>query len=308
MKQGFFNVRVKYYYGKNLEPYADSAMAFEKQIFNPDNLPNTKPYKGIALDKAMIKAESMLSQAGAEHPFIYIDLDINKRVYEKALSLAFENKKRSDPAKARARAKAKCKDYVLSNPELDMMITLTLDKEKIDRYSYDIIIKKLNTWLGNRVKRDGLMYLIVPETHKDGAIHFHGFVNSKSVKLEKSIYKRGDDGKNFIAALHPTKKGRIIYNISDWDYGFTTAVRIGNTDIDREKTCSYILKYLTKQEEKIGKRWYLHSNNLRTPAYTYHNFPIAEIPNQLVEVERGISLKFISKEDLTNLGLLNYES
>lgn len=152
------------------------------------------------------------------------------------------------------RAKNSIYDYVICNADLDLFVTLTLNKDVIDRYDYKAIIKKLNQWLDNRVRRNGLKYVIVPELHKDGAIHFHGFLNKDCCKLV-------DSG-------HQYKDGRTIYNLKDYKLGFTDCmVTVG----ERSKIANYICKYITKQADtgKIGGRFYLHSNNLLIPSYEY---------------------------------------
>ena len=151
------------------------------------------------------------------------------------------------------RAKNSIYDYVICNDDLDLFVTLTLDKENVNRYDYNEIIKKLNNWLDNHKRRNGLKYVLVPEYHKDGAIHFHGFFNSSSLRLE-------DSG-------HKTVSGQIIYNLPQFRLGFTTGIiTVGS----RSKIANYICKYITKQtDNKVGGRYYLHSNNLLTPTFDY---------------------------------------
>jgi hypothetical protein len=188
-----------------------------------------------------------------------------------------------------------------------MMITLTINGDMLSRYDYDVIVKKVSQWLGNRVKRKGLKYVLVPERHKDGAIHFHGFVNSKAVELKKTKFKRSSDGTNFIYALEPKRKGKQIYNVADWDIGYTTAVRIGRSEADREATASYILKYLAKQNEKVGGRWYLHGGDLLLPIEVYMCYNYLDVPCEAVTPTPGINIKVITKKtNSTFLGKLNF--
>lgn len=175
------------------------------------------------------------------------------------------------------RAKKNLFDYVVSNPDMNLFVTLTLNAEKVDRYDYKQIIRKLNQWLDNRVRRNGLKYVLVPELHKDGAIHFHGFFN-RVLKLNDSGLKH--------------KNGNPVYNLPDWSLGFTTAI---DTDENRERTANYICKYVTKQLEngKIGGRYYLHGGELNTPEYSYgYMFP-DEIEGEYSEFEiPDTNLKF----------------
>lgn len=156
------------------------------------------------------------------------------------------------------RAKKKLYDLCLCNDDLKYFVTLTLDKKEIDRYNYDIIVKKLNVWLDNAVRRKGLKYVLVPEQHKDGAYHFHGLINDNDlhfVDSGKIVQSAGED--------------KPIYNLVDWKYGFTTAIPISG---DRDTVCKYIGKYITKQtENKIAGRYYYHGGDLKEPEYTYCN-------------------------------------
>lgn len=154
--------------------------------------------------------------------------------------------------RSKRRARKAVFDYAMCNPDLNLFITFTLDAEKIDRYDYKGIIKKLNTWLDNRVRRNGLKYVLVAEYHKDGAIHFHGLINENAVKIV-------DSG-------HTDKKGRTVYNVTDWRYGFSTAVKVYGA---RGGVCKYIVKYITKAGDKVGGRWYYSGGALQEPQYEY---------------------------------------
>ena len=48
--------------------------------------------------------------------------------------------------------------------------------------------------------------------------------------------------------------------MSDFPFGFSTCVQL---DEDYIKAASYVVKYITKADEKIFGKWYLSSRNLR---------------------------------------------
>ena len=154
-------------------------------------------------------------------------------------------------AKGRSRARGKLYDLVRCNWDLNCMFTLTFDADKIDRTSYDDIIKALNGWFANRVRRNGLKYVVVPEYHADGeAVHFHGLCNFDALS---TIYS----GKRH--------KGRKVYNITDFSYGFTVVKRITDGDSDRQRVAAYVCKYITKGNAKVGGRYFLHGGDLTKP-------------------------------------------
>lgn len=164
--------------------------------------------------------------------------------------------KEKDPAnviRAKRRARKRVFDLAFCN-EFDLFVTLTLNRERIDRYDYKADVRQLGRWLDNRVRRRGLRYVFLPEYHKDGAVHFHGLVNSGAVKCV-------DSG-------HRYKDGRVVYNLPEWSLGWTTAIPLRG---DYAAVCAYICKYITKQPGNIGGRYYLSGGCLREPRFEYFN-------------------------------------
>ena len=149
-------------------------------------------------------------------------------------------------ARSMRRARANLCDIARST-KFHFFVTLTLNAVIIDRYDMASITKKLNTWLDNNVRRRGLAYILVPERHKDGAIHFHGFFN---------------DALDVVPSGHHDCNGHEIYNLPRWTFGFTTAIRLYG---DYSKAVGYVCKYIGKQTDKIGGRWYYSGGNLQHP-------------------------------------------
>jgi len=153
--------------------------------------------------------------------------------------------------KGRRRAIVRLFDYVRCNWDLDCMFTLTFDKEQIDREDYDAIVRKVGEWFANRVRRKGLKYIAVPEYHADGkGIHFHSVCNFAALQTE---YSR---------VVH---NGKGVYNITDFPFGFTAVKKIGTGADDRHAVAVYVSKYITKETEKVGGRYYLHGGRLQKP-------------------------------------------
>lgn len=76
-----------------------------------------------------------------------------------------------------SRAKQKIFEYAYCN-EFQYFVTLTLDKEKLDRYDLACFKKKLREFIKYYKKKNGctIQYVLVPEQHKDGAWHMHGLI------------------------------------------------------------------------------------------------------------------------------------
>lgn len=221
---GLYNTRVKHYPNADGEYQVAQIMTASKPLFNPHGLEEVgkNPRSGMfSVDECETFTEEKDAEGGTR--------------------------------RGAQRARSRLFDIAMCNHDLDMMLTLTYNKEQIDRYSYDAIIKKMNTWLDNRVRRNALKYVLVPERHKDGAIHMHGLANAEALKLVDSGHKH---------------KGRKVYNIKDFAYGFTTAVKL---DGGRENAVKYILKYISKGSELIGGRYVLSGGDLAKPLYTYAN-------------------------------------
>ena len=175
--------------------------------------------------------------------------------------------------RAARRAAAKLRDLALCN-DFRWFVTLTLDRERIDRYNVKEITRKLNQWLDNQVRRVGLRYVFVPERHKDGAIHFHGFVNDvpgfvssgtwKVPGHKKPIKPRSEAKRREWAEAGPESGYHEVFNWERWPLGFTTAVRLYG---DYHSAVSYVCKYIRKQTDggKIGGRWYYSGGELKTP-------------------------------------------
>lgn len=181
-----------------------------------------------------------------------------------------ESDKDSNIARSKRRAKTALLDYVLCN-DFKCFVTLTLSPDNIDRTDYNAIIKKLNTWLDNRVRRCGLKYVGVPELHKDGAVHFHILCNDVLKAVDSGTVVRPTGGRPVKQATATRQGYRLaeckkVYNISDWTLGFSTMMY---TYGDVRAVANYIVKYITKGTQKVGGRWYYSGGELLKPIYKY---------------------------------------
>ncbi len=168
-----------------------------------------------------------------------------------------EEEKEYEKLKNLWRIKTKIKDYILSN-DFNYFWTLTF---KDDRYDYDLAFQKMGKWLRKmRDKYGKFDYIMIPELHKDGAIHFHGVTGGLNAVIRDSGVKH---------------KGVKVYNCTDWEHGFTTLTKIRS----REKTASYVTKYVTKEMQNSivekGKKKYWLSRGLRKPDITFTELNLA---------------------------------
>lgn len=166
-----------------------------------------------------------------------------------AARVAGKKSEGEDRMRSARRARAKLRRLALTN-DFQWFVTLTLDKSKVDRYDPKAIMKVMNRWLDNMVRRKGLRYILVPELHKDGAFHFHGFFAADGLEAR-------DSG-------HVDKGGHPVYNLPQWPLGFSTAIRLYG---DYHSAVGYVCKYVGKQDgERPMGRWYYSGGDLREPA------------------------------------------
>lgn len=152
-----------------------------------------------------------------------------------------------DAERSARRARAKLRRLALANG-FEYFVTLTLDSAKIDRYDGAAITKRLNTWCDNMVRRHGLRYILIPEQHKDGAWHFHGFMAGDGLQVV-------DSGVRW--------DGREVYNLPQWKLGHTTAQRLYG---DYHAAVGYCCKYIGKQQyQRPLGRWYYSGGALAEP-------------------------------------------
>lgn len=125
-----------------------------------------------------------------------------------------------------SRAKSRVTELALCN-DWEYFVTLTLSEDKQNRFDLQGYIKDLGNWIGNYNRKYGchLRYIIIPEFHKDGAVHAHGLLcGVQDESLCKNEYGFMD---------LPYYRNR---------FGFISLGKIR----DKEKVSRYITKYITK--------------------------------------------------------------
>lgn len=191
------------------------------------------------------------NQKVKDYPFGKKIITFNYPIFNPELDPPHKQSVRSDYSKtenvtrddSRKRALDRIYDIAYANDFTDF-ITLTVDPLQLDRTSPEILTKAIKIWFSNLVQRNNCNYVIIPEYHKDGTgIHFHGLMSGNYTKV--------DSGKK-VRKGH--SKGKTIYNLSNWKYGWSTTIDI---DGDKVALARYIIKYVTKGNEKIFGKHYL---------------------------------------------------
>lgn len=195
-----------------------------------------------------------------ENQLYYDPIEVNKK---KKKGDSVQNEPRNDSIK---RAKDQIFDLVLNN-EFEYFFTGTINPDLHDSKSPSELLKPVQQWLKDMVRRYGLHYIMIAERHKKGGIHFHGLLKSdkelnmvySGTKLYKGHKKPIADDKAEKMKLY---EGREVYNLKSWSFGFTTCIKLQG---DRMNTAFYVTKYITKDCKKIFGRFFWHSQNLKKP-------------------------------------------
>lgn len=169
----------------------------------------------------------------------------------------------------------------------EYFVTLTFDDKKVNAKHYEYVSEKLSSWLDTiRRKNQNMQYILVPELHKSGRVHFHGiFKNVPNWQLKEARYPKGELIK---------KNGIQIYNLANYKLGFTTVSKVQNM----EAVSVYISKYMTKElTDQDFKKRYWCSRDLKRPniQYAYFdrftlNFYIQGMESTEISKENSISI------------------
>lgn len=190
------------------------------------------------------------------------------------------------------RSKNNLMDILKSN-DFNFFVTLTFDKNKIDRLDDNKTRKSFTQWVAN-IQRylPNLYYVAVPEYHKKGGLHFHllmGGVIAEDLGLKDSgkIVKSG------------RCKGQTIFNVSKWNNkGFSTATKI----LDTNAVKYYLSKYLTKGKVDprfYGKKRFYVSRNINRPQVEKMAFPCTDtfdIFDSIIKEDYNIDYEDSKKE------------
>lgn len=188
----------------------------------------TLKVRGYEKKKAMLTIHKQpVRKPGYECEENVIDIETRKPVGEKELT---EDEKDARFKSSLLRSKSAVLQLAFNNP-WEYFTTFTFDQKKVvSRYDYKELKRQITQFFNNYAKRGGadtgFKYLIVPELHKDGAIHFHGLlhgVNTNDMVKNKNGYY------DFVPYCER--------------FGFCQMGKIADT----EKCAVYISKYISKE-------------------------------------------------------------
>lgn len=157
---------------------------FYDQYFKTDV---SEPSEGRTISNIIKEYPDMLT--------IYIyhnDYKLKNNASPHVKELLKETRKQDNIHRSLRRSKSTVKDIIQSN-SWDLWCTFTFNQAKVNRYDMSACKAKMSNWLFNQHKHSPhLKYIIVPELHKDGALHFHALLANFNGKLKDTkIVKNG---------------------------------------------------------------------------------------------------------------------
>lgn len=270
------------YYNARLTKYPDGSaliMLSDRAIFRE---PGWESASDSAADSGR-NYDALLARLWLEDPERhYAVMEIEGKAMETSEHIKGEEERRAEnQARAMRRARSRVRDLALTN-DFEFFVTLTLDKDKVNRYDIREVTRKMSQWCDNQVRRKGLKYILVPELHKDGAIHFHGFFNGALEAVDSGTMTRnGSRPKKPRSARQRAQMEQEgytpVYNLPAWTLGFTTAIRLYG---ERTAAVGYVCKYISKAAQttgRIGGRWYYSGGDLEMPSVQFLNLDAEQI-------------------------------
>ena len=161
-----------------------------------------------------------------------------------------------------SRSKSKIYEYAICN-DFEYFVTLTLDKEKMDRSNISEYIKKLGQYIRDIKKSTGqkIEYILIPEKHADGENwHMHGLMKGlkdlREYNANENIPKKMKD-----KIKKYREENLYLYEWPGYSkrFGFNCVEPIR----DKDACAKYITKYISKNldndkgvTEKNKKKYY----------------------------------------------------
>lgn len=187
-----------------------------------------------------------------------------------------------------SRTKRRIRELSLAN-NFSHFATITINSNSCDRYSLEEVQNLLKKTIKAYKRKYGdFAYLFITEKHKDGAFHFHGLVKGLS---DNDLY---------------------INNNGFYSSHMFDTIGFNSFSIIKEynKTCNYIMKYITKECVKnANNQIYIRSRNLIEPLH-YEISPLPptfnfKFSNDYVDISDFCNLD-MSPHELLNM--INYLS
>jgi len=156
-----------------------------------------------------------------------------------------------------SRARSAVYELAACNP-WQYFVTLTLDATKYNRYDLKKWRADFSQWVRNfnRIHGFCVKYLLIPEKHKNGAWHMHGFFCGVP----------DSELSEFLPGKHPQKL--IDGGYRNWKrladkFGFVSLGRVRDLDAAAVYACKYVTKEMSVEALESGAHMYYASQGLQ---------------------------------------------
>ena len=175
-------------------------------------------------------------------------LTLNKSLRKKGYELDQQRPERGTQNETKldesiSRTKSTIKELAYCN-QWELFVTLTLSPKNYNRTDLKTFKKDLGQFIQdyNKKHKTRVKYLLIPELHKDGSWHMHGFF----MGLPFEHWRRFElDEKLPNKMLDSMKQGRVFYDWTSYrnKFGWVSMEEVQN----REAVSNYVTKYITKE-------------------------------------------------------------
>lgn len=226
------------------------------------------------------------------------------------------------------RAKSTIYDLINSNI-WEYFVTITFNPQQAKKMGLDLtkpqyVQKFLTTFIKNQNRKinSNIEYVLIPEYHNNGNVHFHGVmrgINKKDLQqaLNNQEYQKNDNGEilvddnnnpipNMYYQTPLTRKGNPVYNWQPFaKYGFTDFEEIRN----KSRIGSYCTKYINKELEarsnEFGAHLYICSNGLNRSKKVYKKELSSNYLPTSEEVKKVLPHAYVIKQDYQTKIIVN---
>ncbi|MBE5923520.1 MAG: hypothetical protein E7271_03495 [Lachnospiraceae bacterium] len=163
------------------------------------------------------------------------------------------------------RARNKIIEYVLCN-DFDYFITITLNPDLFDRHNLKCFIKKLGVFIQHYNARQNccLKYIFIPEQHKDGCWHLHGFIMGLPVE-RLTLFDINSKDNLPLYIVNKIKSGNNLYYFKPFldKFGFNVIEPIHDKKASVLYMCKYLTKDISRNVRELGNHLYYCSKGLK---------------------------------------------
>lgn len=155
------------------------------------------------------------------------------------------------------------RDLILSNSDFVYFGTMTFDKKKVKSRKDAVVLHRA---LKRFFQYLGIKFILIPERHKDGSIHFHG-VFGKSIEPYLKLFVIGESRMSSFM-VKAIKNGRILYDFPKYQerFGFCDFELIQNRQAISNYVSKYIIKGFLEPQNRIFSHRFFASKGLNRPS------------------------------------------